>query len=882
MANSIILKKSSVTAKVPLASDLAFGEIALNYADGKIYYKKSDGVTIDSFQSGVSSIPSVAGNSGKFLTNDGTTVSWGSLSSSNITTALGYTPYNSSNPSNYISANQNITISGDATGSGNTAIALTLANSGVTAGTYTKITVDAKGRATAGTSLTASDIPELTLLNLPGAWIKKAVDCATTAALIFNSAQTTIDGVTISASTRVLVKDQTTQSQNGIYTNVNTTTWVRATDSDIIADIAGAAVNVDAGTVNGGRIFTTTLKLTDTLGTTNMLWYQVLDTSMASAASPKMNGTAAVGVSDTYSRGDHIHPTDTSRAPSGGASTIVTLGTVTTGTWNATLISPTYGGTGVNNGTRTLTVNTNSGTLAFTNAATTLTIANTASISGTNTGDQTITLTGDVTGTGTGSFAATLANSGVTAGTYTKVTVDAKGRVTVGASLASADLPTYTGSLTSSQVTTALGFTPYNSTNPSGYITSSGSISGNAATATALQTARNINGTSFNGTADINATEWYHSGRDFVNGTLITTSIDYSQVNGDPFVLQIRGNSYGSVVPFDIQLQGYIYSSTIINYGGYSTGPTFNIIAMNVGGYLCFWFARQAYWQGFNVHAYTAYGPRAVNRVTNITDVANPGGSKQVTFSPYQVLRSDNYTSYSPSLTGAGASGIWGISVTGSAASVANSLTAGTGLSGTAYNGSAAVTWSLATSGVTAGTYSVATITVDAYGRVTSASTGTGGGLTLSDDTTTNATYYPLIGTATSGTASAAKVSSSKLTYNPSTGTLTAIVFSSSSDESLKTNWRALPSDFIQQLATVKHGIYDRIDEQITQEGVSAQSLQGVLKHSVVKDKDGMLSVNYGAAALVSAIELAAKVVEQEKRIAKLEALLEKLIGDNK
>jgi hypothetical protein len=60
--------------------------------------------------------------------------------------------------------------------------------------------------------------------------------------------------------------------------------------------------------------------------------------------------------------------------------------------------------------------------------------------SGSNTGDQTITLTGDVTGSGTGSFAATLASVG-TAGTYTKVTTDAKGRVSSGTTLAATDIP---------------------------------------------------------------------------------------------------------------------------------------------------------------------------------------------------------------------------------------------------------------------------------------------------------------------------------------------------------------------------------------------------------------------------------------------------------
>ena len=51
--------------------------------------------------------------------------------------------------------------SGSFNGSANVTGTATLANSGVTAGTYTKITVDAKGRATSGTTLSASDIPNL-------------------------------------------------------------------------------------------------------------------------------------------------------------------------------------------------------------------------------------------------------------------------------------------------------------------------------------------------------------------------------------------------------------------------------------------------------------------------------------------------------------------------------------------------------------------------------------------------------------------------------------------------------------------------------------------------------------------------------------------------
>lgn len=50
MANKIILKKSSEAAKVPATSDLTYGELALNYADGKLYFKNASNV-IKSFTS---------------------------------------------------------------------------------------------------------------------------------------------------------------------------------------------------------------------------------------------------------------------------------------------------------------------------------------------------------------------------------------------------------------------------------------------------------------------------------------------------------------------------------------------------------------------------------------------------------------------------------------------------------------------------------------------------------------------------------------------------------------------------------------------------------------------------------------------------------------
>ena len=105
----------------------------------------------------------------------------------------------------------------------------------------------------------------------------------------------------------------------------------------------------------------------------------------------------------------------------------------------------------------------------------------------------------------------------------------------------------------------------------------------------------------------------------------------------------------------------------------------------------------------------------------------------------------------------------------------------------------------------------------------------------------------------------------SQQTYTTFTGNVAA-----NSDERLKQNWRDLPSDFLARLAEVKMGIYDRKDTGDTQAGVSAQSMKALLFPVVREGTDGMLSVAYGNAALVAAIELAREVVSLRRELNEL------------
>lgn len=83
---------------------------------------------------------------------------------------------------------------------------------------------------------------------------KESVRVATTANITLSGAQT-IDGASAIAGDRVLVKDQSTGSENGIYI-VDASTWSRSIDADIDAEVtSGLAVVVNEGTANGDKAF---------------------------------------------------------------------------------------------------------------------------------------------------------------------------------------------------------------------------------------------------------------------------------------------------------------------------------------------------------------------------------------------------------------------------------------------------------------------------------------------------------------------------------------------------------------------------------------------------------------------------------------------------
>ena len=219
-----------------------------------------------------------------------------------------------------------------------------------------------------------------------GLKVKDAVRVATTAnltatyangtsgvgATLTNSgtqAAITIDSVVLTVGQRVLVKDQSTAFQNGIYTvtTVGTvsTNWVltRATDNDSTSPVVevegGDFCFVQEGTVNSDNGFVVTTNGAITIGTTGIDYAQFSGAGQVIAGdglTKNANTLNAVGTLNRISiSADAI---DISAAYVGQTS-ITTLGTIATGTWQGSVIAGQYGGTGVANTGKTITIGGN-------------------------------------------------------------------------------------------------------------------------------------------------------------------------------------------------------------------------------------------------------------------------------------------------------------------------------------------------------------------------------------------------------------------------------------------------------------------------------------------------------------------------------------------
>jgi hypothetical protein len=146
------------------------------------------------------------------------------------------------------------------------------------------------------------------------------------------------------------------------------------------------------------------------------------------------------------------------------------------------------------------------------------------------------------------------------------------------------------------------------------------------------------------------------------------------------------------------------------------------------------------------------------------------------------------------------------------------------------------------------------------------ASSLTVGKITITDETTANASYYPMLSSGTSS-GNSANVSSTKLTFNPSTGLLTSTDYNSSSDMILKQDITLInnPLDIISQLTGFGFTWKDSKEKAY---GLSAQEVERVIPE-IVKDRpDGTKGINYMnlTAFLIEAIkDLKQEITELKK-----------------
>jgi hypothetical protein len=765
-------------------------------------------------------------------------------------------------------------------------------------------------------------------------------------------------GITGTGDTRTI----TSSTGANVTIPVATTTtagWLSIADKAKLDGVqAGAQVNV--ATNLGYTTAASTGTVTSSTGTNATL------PAATTALAGLMTGADKTKLDDIATGATANTGTVTSVAAAAGTGITITGSPITTsGTLTITNSAPhqatnlTYTAA-----TTTGTVNSSTGTNVTLPAATTvnaglLTGADKTKLDGIQTGAQVnvgtdlgITGTGDTrtitssTGTNVTVPVATTATAGLMSlGDKTKLDgIQAGAQVNIGTDLtvtngttagpvinsstgANATLPTASGTISGVVTTGAQTFAGVKTFSS----TITGSVSGNAGSATTLQTGRNISlsggatgtATLFNGSADIaipvtalNATNL--TAGTVPDGRVTGTYTNFShRLDGSNtiFTLPNTGSTstlartvYGlaeyrsaaasqvgaivfiaptttSTIMHQLELQGLLYNQNIVRMTvqGYRTTGAWNDVRKISFGTVDI----QTRWgvtpDGKNClilgDVATAWSyphisiVRAMFSHTNVADSYCTGWSVAV------VTDLSLYTNVTATITDSTLVG----NVSGNAATATTLQTGRTltiGSTGKSFNGSGNVSWTLAEIGANF----AAGNGVSLSGTTFSVAGGAGltqdvGGLSMTAITAGDATVGAVRYNSTTRTAgqfyggATSPVSTNRLNYDGDLhlNNLTTVGdVNSVSDTRFKTNWRSLPEDFLDQLSEVQYGIYDRLDIDATQAGVSAQDLRSVLPEVITENEAGYLSVNYGAAALVAIIELTKQVKELKEELSRV------------
>ena len=712
-----------------------------------------------------------------------------------------------------------------------------------------------------------------------GLSFKAPAQVATTANITLSGLQT-IDGYTTLAGDRVLVKNQTTQANNGIYI-ASTGTWARSSDANTYAELVSAFLFVENG-AQSGSAWVCTSPQNGTLGVTAITFTQFSNTALYTAGtgltlsgyqfSITPQGTAgtygsasSVPVFVTNASGQITSVTNTSIsiAPSQINATIPNFGLTNSSlTVNGTLISLGGSGTITATASNALTIGTGlSGTSYNGSTPVTVAIANTSVTSGSYTlGNFTVNAQGQLTAasssstTGSGNVVlatsptlvtpnlgtpstlvgtnitgtasalniggnaatATSATSATTAtnlasgttyalpyqsgvGTTSFLASSTAGQVLI--TNGSSTAPSWASSitLTSGSFGTlyTTGLTGYLYGNGAGAVTASTTIptsalSGQVSLAnggTNANLTANAGGVVYSGASALAISTAGTTGQYLTsNGTGAPTwstpsasvTISDQTVSSSTFYPAFLSATSGTATTIDTsstKLQ-YVpstgtFTATVLNAGNHvATGSTTG--SANTGA---FSYGTLGY-SDTNILASFQSSVNTYNQMVLQNTSSGATASTNFNVSNNNATATTNFGEFGINSSGFTGTGAFSTAGYVYLASASTDLAIGTYGSNSIHfvtNSSATDAITINTSNAVAfnGSYGTSGYLLQSNGSGSAPTwVSTPSGTTITDDTTTNATRYPLFSSVTSGTLSTAYTSSTEFQYNPSTGTL--------------------------------------------------------------------------------------------------------------